>query len=314
MGDIDVIMSISPFLFNHLLRWRNIMNKFICKKIPIAVFLFIGLLSLNITVEASSYCPYLGSSDGSIDTEFGTLSTYHSKWGSLMININGERADSFASLCIISNADSAGENGNTIVVDGQVVNWDYIVNSGNYTSAQIQYIALVSSVYGEKNQYINKNFPDSFGKNYEGYVAYLLNDITEFYRLCGYEDMWLIKDQIFDANYYATAYPDSVNRLGALGTNADALYIDYLLRGQEEAKNCNASFNINGYIAANPDLETDENYVYRSVYSYYTHWITSGKEQGRIATIPAAVAAGYTGRLISHDVSSQLTTYMQKYN
>lgn len=297
--------------------------KYINKKI--ISLLSLGLIILGVYVRSSeveaSYYPLLGNTVGSVETEYGVLSTYYSKYGSLLININGERADSFVALMVESNAQEASVNGVTCVKNGQIVNWEMLINSGRYTPAQISYIALLSSLYSEKNKYINTKFPDAYGKNYEGYVGYLISDITEFFRLSCYGDMWAIKDKIFDPIYYATAYPDSVKRLGVYGGNTDALYIDYLLRGQEEGKNANASFNINAYIAANPDLDSCPFYLNERTISYrvrgdneyYEHWIDIGCAEGRIATVPEAVAAGYTGRLPSHDVSEQLANYMSKY-
>ena len=291
------------------------MKKFYSILLSISAIL-IGLISSVNTAEASLYDPFLGRTVGSYETEYGTLTTYYSDAGSFMVKLNGERADSFVALCIQNNAESAGENGVTYVENGQVVNWNALVENRHYNQAQLQYIALLNSLYSEKNSFINKNYPDAYGKNYASYVGYMLSDITEFYRLTGYYDMWQIKDQIFDANYYAVAYPDSVERLGDLGTNPDALYVDYLLKGQEEAKNASASFNINAYIAANPDLayvQVDRYPLIRSVDQYYEHWITTGKAQNRIATVPEAVAAGYTGNNYPHDVSKYISLYMSKY-
>ena len=51
------------------------------------VLILLGTYVRSSEVEASYY-PFLGNTIGSVETEYGVLSTYYSKYGSLMININ----------------------------------------------------------------------------------------------------------------------------------------------------------------------------------------------------------------------------------
>ena len=120
----------------------------------------------------------------------------------------------------------------------------------------------------------------------------------------------VIFDAVFDAEYYASAYPDVV---AVVGTDAKALYAHYLTCGINEGRNASATFNLDAYIAANPDLVavygTDSN----NVIDYFIHYTGFGVNEGRIATIDAATAAGITVTSHSDDTKVIAAPTAAKY-
>ena len=120
----------------------------------------------------------------------------------------------------------------------------------------------------------------------------------------------VIFDAVFDAEYYASAYPDVV---AVVGTDAKALYAHYLTCGINEGRNASATFNLDAYIAANPDLVavygTDSN----NVIDYFIHYTGFGVNEGRIATIDAATAAGITVTSHSDDTKVIAAPTTAKY-
>ncbi len=86
---------------------------------------------------------------------------------------------------------------------------------------------------------------------------------------------------VFDAEYYANTYPDVVE---VCGTDTDTLFAHYLMYGINEGRNACKSFNLNAYKEYNPDLVAAYGDDPENVSAYFTHYLTFGKDEGRIAT------------------------------
>ena len=90
--------------------------------------------------------------------------------------------------------------------------------------------------------------------------------------------------KVFDAKYYATAYPDVV---AAIGADANVLLAHYMNFGIYEGRDASETFNASVYAIANPDLLAayGENFE-----GLVEHFINFGINEKRVAT-PAAFAA-----------------------
>lgn len=100
---------------------------------------------------------------------------------------------------------------------------------------------------------------------------------------------------VFDADYYYNAYPDLQQ---TIGQDADALFKHFLTTGMKEGRNGNADFQLKAYMYNNLDLLPV--YGVKDLSSYYIHYITCGKNEGRKATFAPSTTfregalAGYT--------------------
>ncbi|SFO20837.1 VanW like protein [Pseudobutyrivibrio sp. UC1225] len=93
-----------------------------------------------------------------------------------------------------------------------------------------------------------------------------------------YNDELLACSKIFDADYYATMYPDA-----AAASNGSKLWLlnHYLRVGIYEGRNASATFNATDYKNKNADLEA----LYGDYLPGYAfHYAYSGKAEGRDAT------------------------------
>ncbi len=88
---------------------------------------------------------------------------------------------------------------------------------------------------------------------------------------------------VFDAEYYAAAYPDVAQKIGNV---PEALFAHYLLHGIQEGRNASRNFNLNAYKEFNPDLVEIYGDDPENESAYYTHYLTYGKDEGRIAIYP----------------------------
>lgn len=84
--------------------------------------------------------------------------------------------------------------------------------------------------------------------------------------------------QVFDAEYYATQYPDVV---AVLGNDPVKLLNHYIKNGIKEGRDASATFNASVYAVMNPDLIEVFGDNFNSLIS---HYITNGKEEGRVAS------------------------------
>lgn len=82
---------------------------------------------------------------------------------------------------------------------------------------------------------------------------------------------------VFDANYYATTYPDVT---AAVGTDANKLLQHYIAFGIAEGRNASAEFNAKAYRENNPDL----NQAYGDNWAgYHEHYVAYGRNEKRNA-------------------------------
>ena len=91
--------------------------------------------------------------------------------------------------------------------------------------------------------------------------------------------------RLFDAVYYAAAYPDVV---AVYGTGEAALYQHYVLFGRAEGRQGCADFDPVFYAAAYPDVVAAYGYNEAALYQ---HYITVGKREGRLAVTPGSAAS-----------------------
>ena len=122
--------------------------------------------------------------------------------------------------------------------------------------------------------------------------------------------------KVFDANYYATTYPDVA---AAFGTDANALLNHYMTAGIYEGRNASATFNASFYALANSDLATT---LGDNLESYIEHYLTFGAQEGRVASFeqlialdPAAAAnigASIATTVLSMD-STNMPLFMSSY-
>ena len=92
--------------------------------------------------------------------------------------------------------------------------------------------------------------------------------------------------KVFDAKYYAEAYPDVV---AVVGSDPAALLNHYVTSGIYEGRDASATFNMSVYALANPDLITAFGSNYQA---FINHYVTSGIKENRIASADALLKQG----------------------
>ncbi|CBK73292.1 hypothetical protein CIY_03380 [Butyrivibrio fibrisolvens 16/4] len=92
--------------------------------------------------------------------------------------------------------------------------------------------------------------------------------------------------RVFDAKYYAQAYPDVV---AALGNDPAVLLNHYVNNGIYEGRDASATFNMSVYALANPDLVTAFGSNYQA---FINHYVTSGIKENRVASADALLKQG----------------------
>lgn len=88
---------------------------------------------------------------------------------------------------------------------------------------------------------------------------------------------------VFDADYYYSAYSDIRS---VIGNDPKALLEHFVSFGMQEGRRGNAEFDVKAYMENNPDLVGllgTEDYE-----SYYLHYISTGKDEGRSAISASA--------------------------
>lgn len=96
---------------------------------------------------------------------------------------------------------------------------------------------------------------------------------------------------VFDANYYYTAYADLQS---AIGNDRNALLQHFIAYGMQEGRRGNAEFDVKAYMENNPDLV--QAFGSEDFKSYYLHYITYGKKEGRIAVSTGGAASANTNK------------------
>lgn len=90
---------------------------------------------------------------------------------------------------------------------------------------------------------------------------------------------------VFDADYYYHAYPDLQKNIG---NDPAALLNHFITTGMGEGRNGNAAFQLKAYLYHNLDLLPV--YGAKDLSSYYIHYITCGKAEGRKAVFEEGTA------------------------
>lgn len=107
------------------------------------------------------------------------------------------------------------------------------------------------------------------------------------------EDAYTALYLMFDEKYYAETYPDVVS---VLGTSKAALFAHYLLHGIYESRDASGDFNLDAYVAANPDLvlafNSDNTSI--NVSNFILHYCNYGINENRLSTLAEATTAGVT--------------------
>lgn len=83
---------------------------------------------------------------------------------------------------------------------------------------------------------------------------------------------------VFDVDYYYNTYADLRS---AIGYDREALFGHFVTYGMQEGRRGNAGFDVKAYMANNPDLM--QAFGLSDYTSYYLHYMTYGKKEGRIA-------------------------------
>jgi hypothetical protein len=105
-------------------------------------------------------------------------------------------------------------------------------------------------------------------------------------------------EKVFDAEYYAKTYPDVV---AVVGTDAKKLFNHYVTCGVDEGRDASATFNLDAYASANPDLLKLFGAKSANRINYFKHFVNSGMAENRVATIAAATKAGITVKSLMDD-------------
>lgn len=87
---------------------------------------------------------------------------------------------------------------------------------------------------------------------------------------------------VFDADYYYNTYTDLQQNIG---NDPAALLNHFITIGMKEGRNGNALFNVKAYMNNNLDLLPV--YGAKDLSSYYYHYITCGRQEGRSAAFKA---------------------------
>ena len=108
---------------------------------------------------------------------------------------------------------------------------------------------------------------------------------------------------VFDADYYYSTYSDL---RAVIGNDPKALLDHFVSFGMKEGRRGNAEFDVKAYIENNPDLT--QMFGTEDYESYYLHYISTGKGEGR-----SAVSDGANGDAAASK-QSLISTYTTSFN
>lgn len=134
--------------------------------------------------------------------------------------------------------------------------------------------------------------------NYEKIIALLLAfacSLSGFIPASAANESTVDYSSVFDANYYYNTYPDLQQTVG----NDPAALLEHFTKvGMKEGRNGNSSFQVKAYMQNNLDLLPI--YGVKDLSSYYFHYISVGRQEGRMAVFkkgaefPAGVLSSYS--------------------
>lgn len=114
---------------------------------------------------------------------------------------------------------------------------------------------------------------------------------------------------VFDAEYYYNAYADLRS---ALGNDQNALLQHFITSGMQEGRRGNAEFDVVAYMQNNSDLVNA--FGTNDFASYYRHYITYGKKEGRIAASAEAGDAAQKSLTPAAPATTLISSYTTAYD
>lgn len=114
---------------------------------------------------------------------------------------------------------------------------------------------------------------------------------------------------VFDANYYYSAYADLQS---AIGNDGNALLQHFIAYGMQEGRRGNAEFDVRAYMANNPDLI--QAFGSEDLKSYYLHYISYGKKEGRIAVSTGAALSASVNKNTAVPETTLISSYTTAFD
>lgn len=114
---------------------------------------------------------------------------------------------------------------------------------------------------------------------------------------------------VFDANYYYTAYADLQS---AIGNNKNALLQHFISFGMQEGRRGNDEFDVKAYMENNPDLV--QVFGSEDLKSYYLHYISYGKKEGRIASSAGSALSADANKGAVLPETTLISSYTTAFN
>ncbi len=110
-----------------------------------------------------------------------------------------------------------------------------------------------------------------------------------------------LKSQVFDADYYRTAYADLES---AYGSDEDELYNHFVQHGIAEGRQAHPAFDIKYYVNENSDLKAAFGKDYKKAMN---HFVTTGYKEGRKTAKPANLGSTFYANITSDKSGKNLT-------
>ena len=114
---------------------------------------------------------------------------------------------------------------------------------------------------------------------------------------------------VFDAEYYYNAYSDIRS---SVENNQKALLQHFITFGMQEGRRGNAEFDVKAYMQNNADLVNE--FGTEDLTSYYLHYITCGKKEGRIAVSANADSVTEISLTPAVPVQTLISSYTTAYD
>ena len=114
---------------------------------------------------------------------------------------------------------------------------------------------------------------------------------------------------VFDADYYYSEYADLRS---SIANDSKALLQHFVSFGMQEGRRGNAEFDVDAYMENNPDLVqvfgTDD------LTSYYLHYISYGKKEGRVAVGAGSKVSVNTGKNAAAPAQTLISSYSTSFD
>ena len=114
---------------------------------------------------------------------------------------------------------------------------------------------------------------------------------------------------VFNPDYYYNAYADLRS---AIGNNQEKLLQHFVVFGMQEGRRGNDEFDVKAYMENNPDLV--QVFGPSDYTSYYLHYITYGKKEGRSAVGTGGTVAANTGIDTAAPAQTLISSYTTIFN